>query len=107
MTWTLDTLGNLDFGKLGLWVTWTLSDLYFGHFGKLRLCIPCFVIGKPEIFFASARPSIFLAIGEPYIFFTWGQLVELGPYYYYGRLFVRIIRKKIFLYKIIKELNKD
>ena len=89
----MGNLGNLNLGKLGLLVTWTLSDLCFWHFGKLGLCIPWvtwtlytlgnldfFVMGKPEIFLASAGPSIFLAMGEPYIFFTWGQLVELPPW---------------------------
>ena len=89
MTRTLDTLGNLDFGKLGLWVTCNLRDLCFGKLGPSIPWVTCtlytlgnldLVMGKPEIFLASAGPSIFLAMGEPYIFFTWGQLVELRPW---------------------------
>ena len=75
-------MGNLDFEGLLLWALWeswtlyTLGDLDFVYLGQLRL----FVMGKPEIFLASAGPSIFLAMGEPYIFSTWRQLVELRPW---------------------------
>ena len=56
MTWSLDKLGDLDFGQLvysnywetcvlknlftwgqlGLWATWTLSNLDFGNLGNLN-----------------------------------------------------------------------